>query len=168
MHHKSHPRPEHRPSTGAALSLSLSPLSSACFPSAVHVENICIGGPSAPPPLIYSHPSILSPHVFLISCRKRQVPIVNMERCRRISGSELRGLPEHIFVHCEKSRRGTGRPCAAAGLICPKHVQIGRPTQTIKVEWRFCSTRHFCLTESTWPPSREQTGHKGEDAGPLC
>lgn len=56
-----------------------------------------------------------------------------------------------------------GRPCAAAGLICSKHVQIGRPTQTIKVEWRFCSTRHFCLTRSTRMPSKEQTDHKRKE-----
>lgn len=56
-----------------------------------------------------------------------------------------------------------GQPCAAAGLICSKHVQIGRPTQTIKVEWRFCSTRHFCLTRGIGTPSKEQTDHKRKE-----
>lgn len=62
-----------------------------------------------------------------------------------------------------KSRHGTEWPFAAAGLICFKHVQIGRPTQTIKVEWRFCSTQHFCLTRGAWMPSNEQTDHKREE-----
>lgn len=170
-----HPWPDHHPTTGAASSLP-SPhthLAAACFPSTCgkHLHRWSLSPPSfslSPPPLIYSHPSILSPYVFLFLRRKREVLIVNMERCQRqkktgpcISGSKLRGLPKHIFIM--KSQHGMGRPCAAAGLICSKHVQIGRPTQTIKVEWRFCSTRHFCLTRGSGTPSKEQTHHKRKE-----
>lgn len=65
--------------------LSLSSLSSLQPVSPQHVENIHIGGPFFSP-LIHSHPSILSPlslNVFLFLCRKREVLIVNRERCQR-------------------------------------------------------------------------------------
>lgn len=75
--------------------------------------------------------------------------------------AQAASLPQHIFIM--KSQHGIGWPCTAAGLICSKHVQIGRPTQTIKVEWRFCSTRHFCLTRGNGTPSKEQTDHKRKE-----
>ncbi len=150
-------------------------LATACFPSTCgkHLHRWSLSF-SLPPlslslsiPLIYSHPSILSLGLpvslsFYAGKGKCWLQIGRGVSARRngprISGSKLRGWPKHIFIM--KSQHGMGRPCAAAGLICSKHVQIGRPTQTIKVEWRFCSTRHFCLTRGTGTPSKEQTDHK--------
>lgn len=129
----------------------------------VHVENICIGSLSVsffPSPLLFFVPFFL-----FLSQREKEETVVKEEE---VSGPEekgsvfleasCRGLPKHIFIM--KSQHGMGRPCAAAGLICSKHVQIGRPTQTIKVEWRFCSVRRFCLTKGMRTPSKEQTDHQ--------